>query len=87
MSEPIYLTKDIRRIEEAAKDAPLMQRAGAAAAELAARLCAEAKGGEVLVCQRTMASIDEHATLEPVGPLTLRGFAQLVPAFRVAAMK
>jgi hydroxyethylthiazole kinase-like uncharacterized protein yjeF len=41
MSEPIYLTKDIRRIEEAAKDAPLMQRAGGAAAELAARLCAE----------------------------------------------
>jgi class 3 adenylate cyclase len=54
---------------------------------LAARLCAEAKGGEVLVCQRTMASIDEQATLEPVGPLTLRGFAQPVPAFRVAAMK
>ena len=41
MSEPIYLTRDIRRIEEAAKDAPLMQRAGAAAAALAARLCAE----------------------------------------------
>jgi len=41
MSEPIYLTKDVRRIEEAAKDAPLMQRAGAAAAELAARLCAD----------------------------------------------
>lgn len=41
MSEPIYLTKDVRRIEEAAKDAPLMQRAGAAAAELAAGLCAD----------------------------------------------
>lgn len=41
MFEPIYLTKDIRRIEEAAKDLPLMQRAGAAAAELAASLCAE----------------------------------------------
>ena len=41
MSEPIYLTRDIRRIEEAAQDAPLMQRAGAAAAELAARLCAD----------------------------------------------
>jgi hydroxyethylthiazole kinase-like uncharacterized protein yjeF len=41
MTEPIYLTKDIRRIEEAAKDDALMQRAGAAAAELAARLCAE----------------------------------------------
>ncbi|HEX9184787.1 MAG TPA: NAD(P)H-hydrate dehydratase [Burkholderiales bacterium] len=41
MSEHIYLAKDIRRIEEAAKDAPLMQRAGAAAAALAARLCAQ----------------------------------------------
>jgi hydroxyethylthiazole kinase-like uncharacterized protein yjeF len=39
MPEPIYLTKDIRRIEEAAKDAPLMERAGTAAADLAARLC------------------------------------------------
>jgi len=54
---------------------------------LAARLCAEAKGGEVLVCQRTMASIDEQVTLEPVGPLALRGFAQPVPAFRVVATK
>ena len=41
MSQPIYLTHDIRRIEEAAKDAPLMQRAGAAAAELAARLASD----------------------------------------------
>jgi hydroxyethylthiazole kinase-like uncharacterized protein yjeF len=41
MPEPIYLTKDIRRIEAAAKDVPLMERAGAAAAEIAARLCAE----------------------------------------------
>ena len=41
MSQPIYLTRDIRRIEEAAKDVPLMQRAGAAAAELAAQLAAD----------------------------------------------
>ena len=41
MPEPIYLTRDIRRIEEAAKDVLLIERAGAAAAELAARLCAE----------------------------------------------
>ena len=39
MPEPIYLTKDIRRIEEAAKDLPLMQRAGEAAAAHAAALC------------------------------------------------
>jgi class 3 adenylate cyclase len=50
---------------------------------LAARLCAEAKAGEVLVCQRTRASVEADATLEPVGPLQLRGFAQPVPAFRV----
>jgi hydroxyethylthiazole kinase-like uncharacterized protein yjeF len=41
MSQLIYLTRDIRRIEEAAKDVPLMQRAGAAAAELAARLASD----------------------------------------------
>jgi NAD(P)H-hydrate repair Nnr-like enzyme with NAD(P)H-hydrate epimerase domain len=41
MAEPIYLTQDIRRIEEAAQDLPLMQRAGTAAAERAAQLCAD----------------------------------------------
>jgi hydroxyethylthiazole kinase-like uncharacterized protein yjeF len=41
MLAPIYLSKDIRRIEEAAKGLPLMQRAGEAAAALAARLCAD----------------------------------------------
>ena len=41
MSQPIYLTEDIRRIEEAAKALPLMQRAGEAAAALAARLCTD----------------------------------------------
>ena len=45
---PIYLTDDIRRIEQAAKDAPLMQRAAAAAADLAARIIGE-RGKEVLV--------------------------------------
>jgi hydroxyethylthiazole kinase-like uncharacterized protein yjeF len=47
---PIYLAADIRRIEAAAADAvpPLMERAGAAAAELAARLASD-KGKDVLV--------------------------------------
>jgi len=54
---------------------------------LAARLCAEAKGGELLICQRTMASVDEAAELEPVGPLSLRGFAQPLPAYRVTKLK
>jgi len=40
---PIYLTADIRRIEEASVGAtpPLMQRAGAAAAELAMKIAAD----------------------------------------------
>ncbi|MEA3194814.1 MAG: ADP-dependent NAD(P)H-hydrate dehydratase / NAD(P)H-hydrate epimerase [Betaproteobacteria bacterium] len=46
MRGPIYFTADIRRIEQAAGDAPLMQRAGAAAADLAAKLVA---GKDVLV--------------------------------------
>jgi hydroxyethylthiazole kinase-like uncharacterized protein yjeF len=43
MKGPIYLTADIRRIEQAAGNVtpPLMQRAGSAAAELAARIIPE----------------------------------------------
>ena len=48
ISRPIYTTEEIRRIERAAGDAPLMQRAGEAAAELAARLAGE-RGKDVLV--------------------------------------
>ena len=50
MSRPVYLTQDIRRIEKAVGDVtpPLMERAGAAAAELAATLLSD-KGKDVLV--------------------------------------
>jgi hydroxyethylthiazole kinase-like uncharacterized protein yjeF len=50
MSRPIYLTQDIRRIEQAAGNVspPLMERAGAAAAELAAKLLPDT-GKDVLV--------------------------------------
>jgi ADP-dependent NAD(P)H-hydrate dehydratase / NAD(P)H-hydrate epimerase len=48
VSRPVYTTEQIRRIEQAAGDAPLMQRAGEAAAALAARLAGE-RGKDVLV--------------------------------------
>jgi hydroxyethylthiazole kinase-like uncharacterized protein yjeF len=50
VSQAIYLTQDIRRIEQAAGSVspPLMERAGAAAAELAAQLLSD-KGKDVLV--------------------------------------
>ena len=48
---------------------------------LADRLCREAKPGQILVDRRTRASLGDAFALEPVGPLTLKGFGQPVPAF------
>jgi len=50
VSRPVYLAHDIRRIEQAAGDVtpPLMERAGAAAAALAATLASD-KGKDMLV--------------------------------------
>jgi adenylate cyclase len=50
---------------------------------LAARLCGEAKGGEILVSQRVMGALDGAFGAEPAGELTLKGFHRPVPAFRV----
>ena len=54
---------------------------------LAARLCSEARGGQVLVDRKIMAKVDSLVDAEPLGPLTLKGFAQPVPAFVVAGWK
>jgi class 3 adenylate cyclase/CheY-like chemotaxis protein len=54
---------------------------------LAARLCAEASGDQVLIDLKTMASVEDIVDARPVGPLTLRGFARPVPAFAVSAMR
>jgi hydroxyethylthiazole kinase-like uncharacterized protein yjeF len=48
MQSPIYTTAEIRRIEQAAGEAPLMERAGAAAAELAVKLVGD-KAKDILV--------------------------------------
>jgi class 3 adenylate cyclase len=50
---------------------------------LAARLCGEAGGGEILVSQRVRALLDEGVNVEPAGELVLKGFHRPVPAFRV----
>jgi hydroxyethylthiazole kinase-like uncharacterized protein yjeF len=47
---PITLTADIRRIEAAAKEAPLMERAGAAAAALAASIASESAKDVLILC-------------------------------------
>jgi class 3 adenylate cyclase len=52
---------------------------------LAARLCAEAKDGQILVAQRVAVAIEEITPLEELGELTLKGLTQPVVAFNVPA--
>ena len=52
---------------------------------LAARLCGEAHGGEILVSQRVCGLLDGQVGVEPRGELVLKGFQRPVPAFRIAA--
>jgi class 3 adenylate cyclase/CheY-like chemotaxis protein len=53
---------------------------------LAARLCGEAPGGEILLSQRVWAAIEGEVidgTAEPAGEFALKGFHRAVPAFRL----
>ena len=54
---------------------------------LAARLCGAAQSTEILVDLPTQQDIVHIAETEPVGPLSLRGFQQPVPAFRLKAVR
>jgi len=54
---------------------------------LAARLCAEAKAGQILVAQQMSAQIESLLLFEPVEPLVLKGFSQPVHAVNVSALK
>jgi class 3 adenylate cyclase len=50
---------------------------------LAARLCAEAKDGQILIAQRVAVAVEEATALEEVGELNLKGLTQPVVAFNV----
>jgi class 3 adenylate cyclase len=54
---------------------------------LAARLCSEAKGGQILTNQKTLARIEDAIQGEPLGELALKGIAQAVKAFNVTGFK
>jgi len=51
---------------------------------LAARLCAEAKDGQILIGQRVAAAAEGIATLEEIGDLALKGLSQAVAVYNVA---
>jgi len=54
---------------------------------LAARLCGQAQGGEILIDTPTCADVGDAVVAEPVGPIQLRGFTQSIAAFRVTGLK
>ena len=54
---------------------------------LAARLCAEAQGGQVLVTSRVAAATEELIQAEEVGALSLRGLSRPVLTFNVLGLK
>jgi len=50
---------------------------------VAARLCGEAKDGQILVSQRIAAEFDASVGLEEIGPLGLKGLSQPIVAYNV----
>lgn len=56
-------------------------------ANLAARLCDEAAGGQILVAARVRAAVDDLAETQPMGDLPLKGFHKPVPTFNITCLR
>ena len=54
---------------------------------LAARLCGEAKSGQILIDGKVQTAVDGMAELNPVGELELKGFTRPVAAFDVKGLR
>src|SRR5207248_10847780 len=54
---------------------------------LAARLCSEARSGQILVDRKVHAAIEALADLEAAGELTLKGLQRPISAFNVRALR
>ena len=54
---------------------------------LAARLCGEAKGGQVLTNQKTLSCIEDDVLVESLGDATMKGISQPVAVFNVTGFK
>jgi adenylate cyclase len=50
---------------------------------LAARLCAEAKDGQILISARVALAVEDSAKLEEIGDLALKGLSQAVAVYNV----
>ena len=56
-------------------------------ANLASRLCNEAKGGQILINQKTLSRIEDAVEAESLGEVMLKGIAQPVQTFKITALK
>jgi adenylate cyclase len=54
---------------------------------LAARLCGEAKDGQILIDSKVRAAVENLATMESAGELSLKGFNRPVKAFSVKGLQ
>jgi class 3 adenylate cyclase len=54
---------------------------------LAARLCDQALGGQILISQRVFAEVQALVHADPQGELAFKGFRQPVPVFNVVELK
>ncbi len=54
---------------------------------LAARLCGEARPGQILVSRRLYGTLEDLVEAEPVGELVLKGFSRPVSAYNVTVLK
>jgi adenylate cyclase len=50
---------------------------------MASRLCDEAQGGQILLGPRAYAAVEGSVLVQPIEPLTLKGFQRPVPAFNL----
>jgi len=54
---------------------------------LAARLCSEARPGQILISQRVCGKIEQNIRVEPAGELALKGFHRPMPAYNVLGLR
>jgi class 3 adenylate cyclase/CheY-like chemotaxis protein len=53
---------------------------------LAARLCDEARGGQLLISQRVLSAVQDLVEAEALGELTLKGFSRPVAAYNIIGL-
>jgi class 3 adenylate cyclase len=54
---------------------------------LAARLCGDARPGQILISRRVLSSVADQIEAEFIGELQLKGFAKEISAFNVTGLK